>query len=345
MADESTEVTGDAVGSRLEHLRAAGAWGSLLSARDFAAITSVGFHPVGQVLGTSVVHLGYVSRGGKCSGTGSYTSRTDLASAASGPFSLQLRKRYGVRHRVLSRAIEECRVLGGDGIVGVTFSIKPFPAGGTEFTVRGTAVRARTELRPAAPFTSHVSAQEFARLLGGGWVPTALVFGISLGARHDDMRTRRQTRRRVTGEVRGYSQLVSDTRRDARDQLAKAVADRGAHGAVVEEMTLHLGERECPAEEGMRDHVAEAAILGTMIVSFGRSPGTGDRAPLTIMSLNPAPAATAGLRPDSAPPPPPRPDSESRILDRLVSTWAARRASRSIVSFGDSAAGSKKAEY
>jgi uncharacterized protein YbjQ (UPF0145 family) len=344
MADDRADVTADAVGSRLERLRTAEAWGSLLSAQDFAAITSVGFHPVGPVLGASVVHLGYVSRGGKCSGMGSYTSRTDLASAESGPFSLLLRKRYGVRHRALSRAIEECRALGGDGIVGVTVSIRPFPAGGTEFTVQGTAIRAGTEIRPAAPFTSHVSAPEFARLLRAGWVPTALVFGISLGARHDDMRTRRQTRWTATSEVRGYSDLVRDTRRDARKQLEKAVAGQGADGVVVDEMTLHLGERECPAEERMHDHVAEAAILGTTIVSFARAPGTGDRAPLTIMHLNPSPAATASLRPDSAPQPPPQPDSEGGFLDRLVSAWTARRASRSTISYGDSTTISKKAD-
>jgi uncharacterized protein YbjQ (UPF0145 family) len=344
VADEHSDVTADVVGVRSERARTAGAWGSLLSTQDFAAIASVGFQPVGHVLGAAVVHLGYVSSGGKCSSIGSYTSQTDLASATGGPFNLLLRKRYGVRHKVLLLAIEQCQELGADGIVGVTLSIRPFPAGGTEFSVQGTAVRARTEVRPSAPFSSHVSAQEFARLLRAGWAPTALAFGISLGARHDDMRTRKQTRWKATNEVRGFSQLVSDTRRDARKQLEKAVADQGADGVVVDEMTLHLGERECPTEEGQHDHVAEATILGTTIVSFARSAGTGERAPLTIMSLNPSPAVTAGLRPDSSPQPPPRPDSESRFLDRLVSAWAARRSSRSTVSYSDSTGVSRKAD-
>jgi uncharacterized protein YbjQ (UPF0145 family) len=344
VADERADGTAEAAGTlRPERTRADGAWGSLLSAQDFAAIASVGFHPVGHVLGAAVVHLGYVSRGGKCSSMGSYTARTDLASASGGPFNLLLRKHYGVRRRVLSRAVEQCQELGGDGIVGVTLSIRPFPAGGTEFTLQGTAVRARTGIRPAAPFSSHVSAQEFARLLRAGWVPTTLVFGISLGARHDDLRTRKQTRWKVTDEVRGYSRLVSDTRRDARSELEKAVADQGADGVVVNELSLHLGERECPKEEGRRDHVAEAAIVGTSIVCFDRSPEISGRAPLAIMSLNPAPAASAGLRPDDAPPPPP-PDPEGGYLDRLASGWAARRSSRSTLSFSDSTAVSKKSD-
>jgi uncharacterized protein YbjQ (UPF0145 family) len=362
MADDGPEGDGTGLHSTGLHstepdgIRAetARAWGSLLSTQDFAAITSVGFHPVGHVLGAAVVHLGFASRGGRCSSIGSYTSRTDLASGTGGPFNVLLRQRYGARNRVLSRALEECQALGGDGIVGVTLSIRQFPAGGTEFTLQGTAVRARTEVRPAIPFSSHVSAQEFARLLRTGWVPTSLVFSISLGARHIDTRTRKQTARMATDEVRGYSELVKDTRRDARSQLAKAVAEQGADGVVVDEMTLHLSERECPAQEGRQDRVAEAAILGTTIVSFGPSQTAFERPPLTIMHLNPAPPPAAGLRPDTDPrfsdtrlsgtQSEAQPDSESGYLDRLSSAWAARRAARSRVSAGDPTGITKKSD-
>lgn len=323
---------------------AAGTSRSLLSAQDFAAITSVGFQPVGQVLGAAVVRLGYVSRGGKCSSKRSYTSATDLASAESGPFNLLLRKRYGARNQALSRAIDDCRALGGDGIVGMSLRIAPFPAGGTEFTVLGTAVRARTDIRPAAPFSSHVSAQEFARLLRAGWVPATLIFGIALGARHDDFRTREQTRLNATGEVRGYTRLVNDTRQDARRQLEKAVAAQGAGGVVIDEMTLHLGERECPAEERAHDHVAEVAFLGTTIVSFEASAGPGAPAPLTIVRLDAPPAAPDGPGTGSSPRPSPQPDSEGGFLDRVVAAWEARNASRSRLSSSDSAGISKKAD-
>ncbi len=337
MADGRADVAAGLDGQGAERPRGAGAWGSLLSVQDMAAITSVGFQPVGHVLGAAVVHLGYISRGGKCSVMGTYVPGTNLASAESGPFNLLLRKRLGARQRVLSRVIEKCRELDADGIVGMTLSIRPFPAGGTEFTIQGTAVRARTEIRPAAPFTSHLSAPEFTRLLRGGWIPTALVFGVALGARHDDLRTRGQTRRRANTEVRSYSELVKDTRRDARSQLEKAVTAQGADGVVVGQMTLHIGERECPSQEGMHDHVAEATILGTAIAAFARSPRAGDQPPLTIMHLNPAAAAPAGLHPDSAQPPAERTDPEGGIADRLRSAWAAARAARSPVASSDSA--------
>jgi uncharacterized protein YbjQ (UPF0145 family) len=331
----------DPAGLRAEGLRDGQAWGSLLSARDFAAISGVGFDPVGYVFGTAVVHLGYAPRGGQCSGSTSYTPRTDLASAMSGPFNALLRKATGVRRLALRRAVQQCEALGGDGIVGVTLSIKPFPAGGTEFTLQGTAVRARTVTRPATPFTSHVSAQEFARLLRAGWVPTAIVFGIALGARHDDIRTWRQARRSAGNlEVRNYTHLVNDTRRDARNQLAQAVAAQGGDGVVVTEMTLHISERECPTNEGNHDHVAEATILGTAVASFGRPPAGEGRAPLTIMHLNPAPAVPGGLLAAGPPaglpePPPAHAVPEGGPFDRLMSAWVVRRASRGPISASD----------
>lgn len=343
----------DPAGARLERLGTGQAWGSLLSVPEFTAISGAGFEPAGQVLGAAVVHLGSVSRAGRCSGSASYTPRTDLASSAGGPFGVLLRKAYGVRRLALSRAVAECQALGGDGIVGVTLTIRPFPAGGTEFTLQGTAVRARTAIHPETPFTSHLSGQEFAGLLRAGWVPAALVFGISMGSRHDGTRTLGQTRRAAGNrEVGSYTELVRDIRRNARDQLEQAVTAHGGDGVVVDEMTLHISERECPAVEGQHDHIAEASILGTSIVSFASRLSALDRPPLTIMRLNPAPPVPAGLQPlPSEPPeepaqgePAPGVAPEGGHLDRYLSDRAARSASRSILSSSDSPTISKKTD-
>jgi hypothetical protein len=47
--------------------RSGGAWGSALTAAEFAAIRSVGFEPVGQVLGVAVYAAGE-ARGYSCPG-------------------------------------------------------------------------------------------------------------------------------------------------------------------------------------------------------------------------------------------------------------------------------------
>jgi hypothetical protein len=53
-------------------------------------------------------------------------------------------------------------------------------------------------------------------------------------------------------------------------------------------MRLRISERHCQTYERHHDRVAEVTVLGTSIVSFGRSPVSADRPPLTIMRLNPA---------------------------------------------------------
>jgi uncharacterized protein YbjQ (UPF0145 family) len=265
----------------LSSLRPGQARGSLLSAGEFAALTGAGFDPLGYVLGTAVIRLSDPTRRGLCDGPG--RRRTHISPAGE---MIQL---------ALSRAAGECAVLGGDGIIGVTVQARPFPAGGTEFTVQGTAVRARTAGRPAAPFTAHVSGQEFAGLLRAGWVPAALAIGVCTGARHDD-------RRRLPGtgnrEMPGYTELVNDTRGVARTRLMHAAMRQAAEGVVVGEMTLRISEQHCQTYERHHDRVAEVTVLGTSIVSFGRSPVTADRPPLTIMRLNPAAdmAGPAGVR-------------------------------------------------
>jgi uncharacterized protein YbjQ (UPF0145 family) len=332
----------DGTGARLDRLRGGGAWRSLLSAQEFAALESVGFDPVGDVLGTVVAHTGYVSAGGKCTSASYASAATDLASAMGGKFNALLRKRSGVRRRAISRAIAECVAADGDGVVGMKLTVTPFPAGGTEYTVRGTAVRARTALRPAAPFASHISGQEFAMLLRAGWVPSGLVIGIALGARHDDQRTKSQARLLAASrEITGYSHLVRDTRRDARKQLEKAAADCGGDGIVVDRITLRIGERECPSSEGAHDHVCEAVVLGTAIVPFTRTEQDRGSAPLAIMHLNPRSAGDPGLSMTHLPDDPERDEPETEPggghLDRFIAARAAARASGSPLSSGDAA--------
>ena len=322
------------------------AWGALLSAQEFAALAGAGFEPVGAVAGTAVVHLGYVSQGGRCSATG--YARTDLASAMTGPVNLLLRKRNGIRRMALSRAVEQCEELGGDGIVGISLSITPFPAGGTEFTIRGTAVRARSPIRLAAPFTTHVSGQELASLLRAGWVPCSLVFGMAIGTRHDDTKTSSRTPpKQYNYELRTYTELIGDTRRDARVQLEGELAKTGADGVVVSGLTLELGERECPGLEGTRDFLAEATILGTSIVSFGQ--GAGEQAPLSIMRLDSRTVRPLVSPPAARPEPEGEPDGgaepeKGTFFDRYLSARAARRASRGGFASSDSSGISRKGD-
>lgn len=274
----------DTARARMAEIRQSHTWASALSTQEFAAIKGAGFDPVGQVLGTAVYHLGYT---GAWACSGAWTGNTDVSSSTWAPFSQLVASMYAARRLALGRAVAECAALGGDGIVGVKLKIGHFPAGGLEFTALGTAVRGRCATRPAQPFTSHVTGQEFAKLVHAGWIPTGLAFGISIATRHDDWRTYGQLRWTAGNqEVTGYTQLVNRARHDARSQLQQDVRRHGGDGVVVDEVDLRVSERECPRYENNRDHVAEAVFLGTSIVRFDQSARAAVPKPLTIMKLN-----------------------------------------------------------
>jgi uncharacterized protein YbjQ (UPF0145 family) len=177
---------------------------------------------------------------------------------------------YQARDAAIGRMTAQCAAAGGQGVVGVRLSRGQFALGGLQFTAIGTAVRARGA--PAAlrvPFTSDVSGQDFARLIMAGWIPAGLVLGIAIGSRHDDRPTARQARPwSGNAEVAGWTELVNQSRRDARRRLEADVRQLGGEGVVIAGMQMQVRERDCPMAVGRRDHIVEATFTGTAIARF-----------------------------------------------------------------------------
>jgi uncharacterized protein YbjQ (UPF0145 family) len=279
--------------------RRSGTWGSALSADEFTVIRAVGFEPVGQGLGAAVYNIGYTG-GLACPGAGgvrygTYSShRSGGASGTSvGMFGPMVRTLYQARHKAIDRMSAECAELGGHGVVGVSLTIGAFPDGGLEFKAIGTAVRAPGGVRLRHPFTSDLSGQDFAKLIMAGWVPVSLALGISIGLRHDDWMTITQTRwGSRNAEINGYTDLVNQTRRDARSQLDREMTSMGASAVVVKNMDMRVRERGCPNSEHEKDHIVEVIIIGTGTTQFTRQehgPADGGRqaGSPAILSLDP----------------------------------------------------------
>jgi len=205
---------------------------------------------------------------------------------------------YQARHTAISRMTAECAQLGGHGVVGVRLSRGSFPLGGLEFTAIGTAIRAPGAAHgQRAPFSSDVSGQDFAKLVTQGWVPAGLVLGISIGARHDDRTTARQARwGSGNAEVTGWTELVTQSRHDARFQLERDVRRLGAEGVVIAAMQMRVRERDCPVNVGRRDHIAEVTLIGTAIVRFSRAGHRPAGLALAVMSLDPRRRQAARIR-------------------------------------------------
>jgi uncharacterized protein YbjQ (UPF0145 family) len=298
----------------MAEIRRSGTWGSALTSDEFASIRSVGFEPAGQVLGACVYNIGFTG-GYACPGAwGSWgygapvRTTTQVSSRGGyGSYAPLVKAMYEARHKALDRMSAECEALDGHGVVGVRLTIGPFPAGGLEFKAIGTAIRA-PGVGPVStwksrrghrhqPFTSDLSGQDFAKLIMKGWVPAGLAMGISIGSRHDDWMTVGQTRWGAgNAEVTGFTELVADARHDARLQLARDVTRLGGEGVVIAEMDMRVRERECPVQEGRRDHIVEATSIGTAIVRFTRREQEQTRPALAIMSLDPQRRQAARIR-------------------------------------------------
>jgi uncharacterized protein YbjQ (UPF0145 family) len=177
---------------------------------------------------------------------------------------------YQARDTAIDRMTAQCAALGGHGVVGVRLSHGRFALGGLEFTAIGTAVRASgAAAAPRVPFTSDVSGQDFARLIMAGWVPAGLALGIAIGSRHDDRATARQARPWAgNAEVAGWTELVNQSRKDARRRLEADVRQLGGEGVVIADVQMRVRERDCPAAVGRRDHVVEITFTGTAIAGF-----------------------------------------------------------------------------
>lgn len=245
-----------------------------------AGLDGCGFEVVGEVMGCVVQHIGWAGYGGcgyypmtGLGGTFMQPGRMPTAVSAGSAFAgfgPYVEALYAGYDTALVRMLTECQGLGGDGVVGVRFTVSSLGEDNREFLCLGTAVRAKSSARPKNLFSTDLPGQDLAKLLHGGWVPAGYVVGIALAIRHDDWATRQQASLMGgNSEVSGYSDLVNHVRADARRQFATRLAGYGAEGSISSDMTLSIWEQE--AGENHRDHVALATMTGTAVARFHTS--------------------------------------------------------------------------
>lgn len=245
------------------------AFTSALSVDEHHAIRSVGFSPVGQVMGTAIVspgayalsNCGYFTFG--LGGGGFGWGQAPIAVADQVEAALA-----GGRASAMSRLIQECAGLRGDGAVGVHLTVGPFVAGGIEVHAIGTAVRADGDVRPPRVFTCDLRGQDFAKLVLAGWLPVSLVMGTAVLIRHDDYTTAWQTGSWNNTEISGITDLVTRTRSRARDTLRRDAARAGARQVVLRDLDLRVFHQACRSGTEGEDHVAESLAIGTAVVAL-----------------------------------------------------------------------------
>ncbi|GAA5177809.1 hypothetical protein GCM10023322_03420 [Rugosimonospora acidiphila] len=285
-----------------------GSFTSDLTVEEFAAIRSVGFSPVGQVLGSAVYNVGWSYtgcgyygrglamgggwvRGGFAGGGmpgggiagGGFAGGGGWGIAPVVPVPATQELLNQARHRAVERMRRECAGLGGDGVVGVRLSVRSFYDNGLEFMAIGTAVRADGAKRPRRPFTSDLSGQDFAKLIRAGWVPVALVQGVGAMVRHDDWSVMSQRRSWYNQELAGNTELVHAARDAARKSLAADARHRSGHTVLLRDMMLQVSGQRCSSGGEGEDHVANCFIWGTAVVPFETTASL--EAPLPMLRL------------------------------------------------------------
>ncbi|MBR7832086.1 heavy metal-binding domain-containing protein [Actinospica durhamensis] len=244
---QQPQAVPEAARARLEGSAADGFFTSDLSVNEFVLTTQTGFEPLGLVMGTSVYHVGIQpTRWG-----------------VSQELPVLTQAMYTARELAMARMTAEAAALGADGVIGVR--IRPvrlaFSAEVLEFMAVGTAIKAgdgASHRTPSgAPFTSHLSGQDFWTLWQHGWLPRAMVMGTCVyHVAHLTFRQSLQTFG-VNAEMKSYTQAIYDARELAMSRMqyeGRQVGAGGVVGVSVEESTWAWGE-----------HAIEFFALGTAV--------------------------------------------------------------------------------
>jgi len=218
-----------------------------LSVNEFLLVKEAGFHPRGLVVGSSIYHIGFSSKG--------WSSSREVQTLT--------QAMYAARELAMSRMEEEAAVLGADGVVGVRLDVGFYEWGrGTaEFLALGTAVSAEDggnwKTPAGKPFTSDLSGQDFWTLLQAGHAPLGLVMGTCVyHVAHQGMFTAMGNIGQ-NKEMPNFTQALYEARELAMERMqdeAKKVGAEGIVGVQIQEKSHVWGS-----------HTIEFFAMGTAV--------------------------------------------------------------------------------
>jgi uncharacterized protein YbjQ (UPF0145 family) len=259
----------------------------LLSVPDSAALASVGFESVTEVIGAVANNVspgGFVGLGIRTWSDSTTWNQTRTSSSHNARFATPatltaLKTGYRI---ALSRLAAEAVAARADGVIGVTMKRSVTHGNGAQlwsFLAVGTAVRSIGSTHTQSPFTTDFSGTEFAASVRGGLLPLSLLIVPCMAIRWIDPQSRVQRKRlAVNGEIDAYTDLINTCRHQARQDFAAAARNVRADAAVLSDMTLGF---EIDSPEPVC--TASVTVTGTALTEFQLR--TQGRNTLTIMPL------------------------------------------------------------
>ena len=207
-----------------------------LSVNEFVLARDAGCHPIAQLMGSSIYHIGQIpDYKGK---TAELTIISDAHRAS--------------RRRALARLWREAVLVGADAVIGVKLRDRMITMGARgkggddggeviEFTVVGTAIRAPFLTHPKGePIVTDLSGQDLWALIQDGWEPCGFFFDFcKFHGWH------------VTsgpsggGEVTSANAVVETARKLVMDRVVAQAKAASAEFVVGSDLTIDVGEVPC----------------------------------------------------------------------------------------------------
>ena len=227
---------------------------STFTASELAVARLAGYEPIGQVMGSSIYHLGWAGY---------------RRSFPGGELENVVTAKRDARARALGRMAEEARLLLAHAVIGVRLGIRAHEwAGGlSEFTALGTAVRVAGAPPPETPALSNLRVQDLYKLELAGLWPVGIVMGNSSWFKlHADCRSDGNW---TNQELPDHTACIENARLHATARFKQEVLARAALGAVGVTVERHFHEEEW--RENHHSFKAEIVLLGTAVVRRAQS--------------------------------------------------------------------------
>ncbi len=248
-----------------------------LSPAELLLTRDCGFTPVGQVMGSSVYHVGWQQI---------WNTSAELA---------VLTQAYAeARNLAFARLEQEAKILGADGVVGVRLrrNTGDMEVGSVEFIAIGTAVR-RLNAPPrnpdSKPFVSNLSGQDHWTLRQAGMIPVGFAFGNCVFYQMASWNTANTMNAGVFGsgwrnqEITEYTQALFVARELSTNRMAEEAYRLGADGIVG--VTLESQVENIPGDQNRQAAMMiHFTVFGTAIK---KDPARGDMpAPKLVLPIS-----------------------------------------------------------
>jgi uncharacterized protein YbjQ (UPF0145 family) len=207
-----------------------------LSVNEFLLARDAGCHPIAQIMGSSIYHIGQIP---------DYKGKTAEISVISDAHRES-------RRRALNRLRQEAVLVGADAVIGAHLRDRMITMGARgkggddggeviEFTVVGTAIKAPfLTHRPGEPIITDLSGQDLWALIEEGWEPCAFLFDfckyhgwhVTSGAGG-------------AGEVTAANEVVETARQIVMQRLTQQAQAAGVEFVVGSDVTIEVKEVPC----------------------------------------------------------------------------------------------------